>query len=189
MARGDGWKEWQREYVHGTFVIWPPDGERARVNELRGRYDPVSQRVCDAHVTVTQPLRRAPSVDDWRRLAAVVAAVPAFRVDYGPLGTFLPYPCIWFAVQPVERVLSLRTTLHATGLFDLGSPHPERFLPHMTITEGMSGPPVDHALFEQLQATIEGGSFECTSLAHIVPDDDFRFAVAGRLPLRRPASS
>ena len=184
MAKGDTWRDWQRPYLPGTFVLWPPDELRVRVNTLRSWYDPESQRICDAHVTVTQPLLRAPTDDDWRVLELVVEDHAAFDVEVGPVGSFLPHPCIWLGINPAYRVLALRGALHATGLFNLRIPHPENFTPHMTITEGLSGAPVDRALFEQLRDSVESGSFHCASLAYIVPDDDFHFVVARTLPLR-----
>ena len=175
--------EWQRLYDHGTFVIWPPDPVRRVVNELRNRYDPVSQAVCEAHITVTQPLLGEPTEEQWRRLRAIAEEFPRFHCDYGPVRSFLPAPVIWLEVQPAERILELRRALHETGLFNLELPHTDDFIPHMTLTEGFSGAKVTEALLEELRKKVSGGSFSCAELSFIVPDDGFRFSVARRLAL------
>jgi 2'-5' RNA ligase len=179
----DSWPDWQNPYVHGTFVLWPPDDVRHTVNALRGRYDPVSQAICPTHITLTEPLHRQPRPDEWYQLRQIVAASAPFELTYRPLRSFLPYPCIWFEIQPAEPVLSLRTALHRMGLVNLDLPHTDGFIPHMTITEGLSGPEVNEALLAALQEQVAGGTFAVSDVAFIAPDADFRVTVGKRLPL------
>ena len=153
------------------------------MNDLRNRYDPVSQAACEAHITLTQPFLREPSGEEWRSLHAIVQGFPRFHCDYGPVRSFLPAPIIWFEVQPAERIVELRRALHETRLFNLDLPHTDDFIPHMTLTEGLSGPEVTRALLEQLRETVSGGSFSCAEVSFIVPDDGFHFSVERRLPL------
>ena len=177
------WAEWQKVYSYGTFVIWPIDPIREAVNRLRHKYDPVSQSFCEAHITLTQPLLRQPSEKEWNNFSDVVSGFESFEIHYGPINTFLPYPCIWFEIHPSEEVLEIRQALHATGLFNLDLPHTDGFIPHMTITEGQSDIEVTNDLFAKLRDEISGGTFICTEIALIVPDHRFHFGIQRQLPL------
>lgn len=180
---------WQQPYLLGTLVIWPPDHVRQVVNPLRHRYDPASQATCEAHITLTHPFLRKPGQEEWNQIQPILERFPSFQMRYGPLNTFLPYPCVWFEVQPVKQILELRDALHASGLFNLDLPHTEDFTPHMTITEGFSGPEVTLALFEELRETVSGGSFSCTAISYIRPDEAFSFLVERQLPLGHPSGT
>ena len=171
------WEPWQRAYQHGTLVIWPPDSDRESVGQWREQLDPTSHGFAEAHITVTQPLKARLTTDILDRLTTILRAENNFEVTYGPLRSFLPSPVLWLEVQPAGRVVELRRKLHLTGAFDLSLPHTEDFVPHMTITEGLSGPQVDHALFQSTRDRIECGSFDCSGVVYLVPDDSFRFHV------------
>ena len=177
------WEEWQKEYQFGTIVIWPTDDVRKFVNKQRETYDPISQSFCETHITVTQPLIKTLFNDEWDHVQRVIKEFNAFEINYGPLSSFLPYPCIWYEIDPAEKVLDIRQALHKTGFFNLTLKHTEGFIPHMTITEGQSGPPVDESLLEKLQDESVSGSFQCQELALINPDEGFRFRVIRTLPL------
>jgi len=179
----ENWEDWQKPYQFGTLVIWPPDEIREIVNSQRERIDPVSQSYCETHISVTQPLCRWLEAEEWDRLGVLLASFDSFLIEYGPLNTFLPYPCIWYEIKPVNRVLELRNSLHQTGYFNLEMKHPQNFIPHITITEGLSGLEVDKDLFQTLQQESGKGSFQCEELAYIVPDQDFRFYISRILPL------
>ncbi len=182
------WPEWQKVYTYGTLVIWPPDQVRKVVNRFRHQYDPVSQSFIDAHITLTQPFLRQPIINDWDELCEVVSSFESFEIQYGPIKTFLPYPCIWFEIHPSEQVLAIRQVLHATGMFNLDLPHTDDFIPHMTITEGQSDIEVTEQLFTKLRDNISSGSFYCSDIAYIVPDRVFHFGIQRRLPLRKQLS-
>jgi len=179
----ESWEEWQKPYQFGTIAIWPPDEVREVVNLQREEYDPVSRAYCEAHITVTEPFIRRPSSQDWARIEEALLSFHPFEVRYGPLNTFLPYPCIWYEIEPKELVIGIRNALHQTGLFRLESKHAANFMPHMTITEGLSGPKVDDSLLRRLQRESGKGTFLCEDLAYIVPDARFRFRVDKRLRL------
>jgi len=178
----NSWEDWQKPYKFGTLVIFPSDTLRQSINLQRERTDPVSGSYCEAHITVTQPLGRNLNNEEWKQLDTILSSIKSFEISYGPLNTFLPYPCIWYEIQPAEKVLELRSVLHQTGFFNLEMKHPQNFIPHMTITEGLSGPEVDENLYQLLQEESGKGIFQCKGLSYIVPDKDFRFRVKKFLP-------
>jgi 2'-5' RNA ligase len=177
------WEDWQKVYQHGTFVIWPPDDVRDMVNQQREKYDPRSASICEAHITVTQPLLQPMTDAKWRVIQEAISDFVPFFIQYGPLRSFLPYPCIWYEIQPARLVLELRESLHSSGFFNLVDGYIEDFIPHMTITEELSGPKVTEELLGSLQSESETGAFLCDSLAHILPDENFRFTVTKRIRL------
>ncbi len=183
MLNIENWQEWQKPYQYGTLVIWPPDSLRSSVNSQRERVDPLSQSYCEAHISVTQPFGHDPSPEDWEMIRKVLRGFNGFEIRFGPLNSFLPYPCIWYEIQPAQLVVQIRNALHATGLFNLEMKHPENFIPHMTITEGLSGPEVNEALLEELQRQSGQGTFICEELSYIIPDASFHFKPARVLPL------
>jgi 2'-5' RNA ligase len=177
------WEEWQRPYRFGTIVIRPPDEVRETVNSQRAEYDPVSQAYCQAHISVTQPLSRPLDGEEWRQVSELLLAHEPFEIRFGPVNSFLPYPCIWYEIHPAEKILAIRSDLHQTGFFNLAMKHPKDFIPHMTVTEGLSGPAVDQGLLERIGTESSKGSFLCEELAYIVPNEAFRFEVASTFPL------
>ena len=179
----DSWQDWQKSYQFGTIVIWPPDEVRNFVNQQRSTYDPLSQSYSEAHISVTQPLQKHLSENEWNQVKKIVGNYEIFQVEFGPVNSFLPYPCIWYEIEPHQRVLELRQALHQTNFFNLDLPHTEDFIPHMTITEGLSGPTVDKNLLEQLRKESRRDSFPCQELTCIVPDQQFCFTNVKTLPL------
>jgi len=178
----NSWEDWQKPYKFGTLVIWPPDALREIVNLQRERIDPVSESYCEAHISVTQPFSKYLDDEEWDRLETILSSIVSFEISYGPLKTFFPYPCIWYEIQPAEKILEIRDVLHQTNYFNLDMEHPKNFIPHMTITEGLSGPEVDDKLFHMLQQESGKGSFQCLGLSYIVPNKDFKFQVKLFLP-------
>jgi len=165
-------------------VIWPPSPIREQLNRLRQDFDPVSLEHAEAHITLTQPFKGPVTRGLMDQLVALLAREDSFAITYGPLRSWLPSPVLWLEVQPSERVLELRRKLHALGVFDLSLPHTEDFVPHMTITEGLSGPCVDDHLFNKLEGRVKVGSFKCTSVVYLRPDKQFRFRVEREIRLR-----
>jgi 2'-5' RNA ligase len=151
----DLWENWQKPYQYGTKVILPPKEIRELVNSQRQEYDPVSQSYCETHITVTEPFVRSLSDYEWDQILDLVKEFESFIILYGPLKSFLPYPCIWYQIEPREKVLKIRNTLHKTGFFNKEPKHSKDFIPHMTITEGLSGPKVNEALLERLRKESE----------------------------------
>ena len=171
------WQRWQLPVQHGTLAIWPEDGVRRYVNTFRAEHDPASQKTCEAHMTLTQPFTSTPSPRAWRKISDVLMEFNEFRVDYGPVRSFLPAPVIWLQIEPRKTIAALREALHDTGLFDLTLPHTDDFVAHMTITEGLSSGDVDEALLSRLRSEIKSGSFACRDIAYLRPDANFRFSV------------
>lgn len=182
MASSD---EFKRTYRHGTIVIWPPDDVRATVGALRQRYDPASQAICDAHITLTQPCEREPDAADLAQIRAVASAHPSVELEYGPLATFLPYPCVYLEIQPASAVRSLRAALHELGLFNLTLPFsdPDEFIPHMSITDGYPDEAQTRSILAALSGSEPCGRFQLTSIAWIRPDEDFHFETVEMYPL------
>lgn len=170
-----GWPAWQRAYRFGTLVIRPPARVRAVVDRWRARYDPVSQGYVDTHITLTQPFRQEPTRQALAQITDLLRAQRQFDIRYGPLRHFLPDPVLWLEIQPARRVIALRKALHETGLFDLAQPHTEGFVPHMSITEGLSSPHADEALYRQLRAQAPAGIFTCRAITYLRPDARFQF--------------
>lgn len=177
--------DFQRTYAHGTLVLWPPDAVRAPVNQLRQRYDPASQAICDAHITLPQPFITEPDQEDWRAVEAALANFGPFDLSYGPLRSFLPYPCIYLEIGPRETIMQLRSALHDTGLFNLSLPFSDAsFIPHMSITDGYPDESQTRSIFTALSGSELRGHFLCDRIAYIRPDAGFHFEVARTLPLR-----
>ena len=176
------WENWQKPYQFGTIVIWPPVDIRELVNNQRQEYDPVSLSYCESHITVTQPLKRFLLDGEWDQILDLVKQFNSFDIVYGPLNSFLPYPCIWYEIEPTNKILQIRNVLHETGLFNTSLKYTDDFIPHMTITEGISGPTVNEKLLEQLTGESKTGSFYCDELAYIVPNKHFLFQVTKTLP-------
>jgi len=182
----DRWPTWGERFRSGLIIIQPPDDIRAIVDAQRQIYDPLSQSYVGAHITVTQPFAQPPTDGALGLIEEALHPIRPFMIHYGPLKSFLPYPCIWYDVQPAERVLEIRSKLHQTGLFNLAEGYIEDFIPHMTITEGQSGPEVTAALLEKLQSESCPGVFLCEELVLSVPDREFNFVPRARIPLGHP---
>ena len=178
------WEERQKRYRYGTLVILPPSNIREAIDKLRKQYDPASQMIFGAHITLTQPFLNCLSVIGLEQLQATAARFKPFLINYGPLNNFLPYPCIYYEVHPTEKILEIRRAMHRTGLFDLSAPHTDDFVPHMSITDGQPDPSRTQEIFRELQKTTVGDSFECSEISLINPDPYFHFKVIHKLPLR-----
>lgn len=174
MAASDAFK---RAYRHGALVFWPPDDLREAVGSLRRRYDPSSQAICDAHITLSQPFLAEPTEQDLARIAAIAARHLPLELEYGPLATFLPYPCVYLDIRPDEPLRALQRALYDLDLFDLSAPHsdPEVFIFHMSITDGYPDPEQTRQIFEALSGSEPCGRFVAGSFAWIKPNADFHF--------------
>ena len=180
------WEDWQKVYRHGTVVIWPPDDVRNIVNAQRESNDPLSASICEAHISLTLPLIDLLSESQWNQVRKIVKEFPKFKIHYGPLKSFLPYPCIWYEIQPIDMLKEIRDALHQTGFFNLPIKRHKDFIPHMTITEGLSGSVVDEELLDILQKQSNPGTFVLQHVAYIVPDESFCFKVKSIIPLASP---
>src|SRR5262249_39166905 len=174
-------------YGFGFVLILPPEPVRSSVNVLRRKYDPRSQSYCDAHISLTVPLPRAPQADDWVDLEAAALAVRSFSVHYGPLQPFLPNPGAAFHVEPQAEIDSLRRSLEATAIFANAAPRKYQFWAHMTVAEFISAETNKELLADSAVRTLSG-SFVCDRVWHMVPDDRFHFVEQRQLSLSPTAS-
>lgn len=177
---------WEMPYMPGTMVIFPPGPIRRRVDRLRRKYDRRSADRVSAHVTVTQPFRTEPGKPELDLVNEVLGRFGPFALRFGPLRNFLPYPCIWFEIQPAEQVLAIRNALHTTGLFNTDLEYTEGFVPHMSITDGTPDPVETEQLFNRLKARVRGGEFAVDSLVYARPDWRVRFQPVKTLGLGAP---
>ena len=170
-------EEFKRLYRHGTLVIWPPNEVRGEVGALRQRYDPSSQAICDAHITLTLPFQSEPAARDLERIESVVASVTRLGLEYGPVASFLPYPCVYLAIEPQGPLRALQRALYGVGLFNRSFPHsdPDQFIFHMSITDGYPDEKQTAQIVEALSGSEPAGSFICESAAWIQPDEHFHF--------------
>ncbi|CAN5554741.1 hypothetical protein BH23CHL2_BH23CHL2_35400 [soil metagenome] len=181
--------EFRRTYRHGALVIWPPVDVRSTVNALRKRYDPASQAICDAHITLTQPFLDAPGDEDLKAISAVVAGHLPVRIRYGPLGTFLPYPCVYLEIQPAGRLRELQRALYALDLFNLANPFsdPDEYIFHMSITDGYPDEQQTAQILDALRGSEPLGEFVTEQVAWIRPHEEFHFEVVQELPVASAA--
>jgi 2'-5' RNA ligase len=170
---------WESPFLPGALVILPPARVQQRLNRLRRKYDPMSAWTIPAHITVTQPFRQEPDADALMLVELTVGRHRQMAMRFGPLRNFLPYPCIWFEVQPAETLLALRDDLHRSGLFNTDLPYTEGFVPHMSVTDGTPGPVETEELYRKLVNRVRGGDFPATEVVYTRPDWRFRF-----LPVR-----
>ena len=178
---------WERPFLPGILLVFPPDRTRAKVDRLRWKLDPDSAAKVPAHITVTQPFRDQPDDEAFARVRDVLAGFEPFEVKYGPLRNFLPCPCIWFRIEPTGMLVEMRRALHATGLFNTDLPHTDDFIPHMSVTDGKPCAEETEELFRDLRGKVRGGRFKVDRLAYTRPDWQLRFLTVAELPLGKPA--
>jgi len=176
------WESWQREYRFGVLLIYPPDPPLSQVNALRARYDPRSQSICDAHISLTVPLPRALYDADWQELQSIAAGVEPFSIQYGPLMNYLPHPGVCLAIEPQSALDRLRAALERAAAFAEAPPRRYPFSAHMTIAEFISVEQTE-ALMDQLADVAPTGSFPCGAVSYAVPDANFHLTERKRLAL------
>ena len=180
-----GWQDWQKEYRYGIILIIPPDPLRERINALRTKYDPIGQAICGAHISLTVPLMRGVEETGWPELQEIAAGNKPVTIHYGPLTSFLPTTtCIYLAIDPKPTLEKILIALESAAVFTGAPPRRFPFVPHMTITEFIgveTSAERAKELTEELKNTAPTGSFLCTGLSYVVPDEDFHFIERGRL--------
>jgi 2'-5' RNA ligase len=180
----DHWDEGQRAYRFGVILILPPEPIFTQVNDLRAQHDPISQAICDAHISLTVPLPRSPSDAQWAEIEAVTSSTRPFTIHYGPLMTYPPYPGVVLKIEPQTELDRLRIGLEACSAFHGVPSRPYPFSAHMTIAEFITIERTN-ALMAELNGTVDCGSFRCDSVSHAVPDPSFHFSECRRLLFRR----
>jgi hypothetical protein len=177
------WDEGQRAYRFGVILILPSEPIFSQVNELRARYDPISQTCCDAHISLTVPLPRAPTDAQWAEIEAVTSSTRPFTLHYGPLMTYPPHPGVVLKIEPQGEIDLLRIGLEACSPFSGMMPRRYPFSAHMTIAEFITIERTN-ALMIELNGAVKCGSFRCDGVSHAVPDSSFHFSECRRLLFR-----
>lgn len=186
MSRSDlGWEPWQEEYAFGAFYIFPPEDLAAKADALRRIHDPVSAEICQAHISLTEPLRSALDERQGGEIRNRLTTLKPFTIGYGPIRGFAPHPGIALAIRPEEEVRALRDAIHSTSAFKEVTFKRAEVPPHMTIAEFIT---LERSaeLLHELAEVIPSGSFECDEVVLATPDGDFRFHEAARFKIGRP---
>ncbi len=192
MTKTKKWADWQKDFQHGTFVLWPPNDVRRRLNAIRERYSPISQSYCEAHISLTQPLLRALDEVEWITLQAIVATFAPLEIIYGPVRYWDNGRLVYYEIQPFDKIRAIRQALHETNCFNLELPHANDFIPHLTLQEGypadiLAVDVVDvkkgMANYEKLKQLLPNTRSLCHEISFIVPDERFHFEVVRQLPL------
>ncbi len=177
-----GWEEWMNEYKYGAFYIYPPTGVIERVDDLRERYDPKSSAICQAHISVSDPLTGPITDEQIEELIYALSRIPDFEITYGPLRSFPPYPGVTYTITPEDKFMELRQAIHQTSIFkDSPLTRKDRH-PHMTIAEFITVEETDR-LLQDLQSKVPEGTFVCNEIELAVPDKSFYFQRTLKLPL------
>jgi hypothetical protein len=180
------WRSWQHEYRYGGFYIFPPHGVIEDVDALRLRYDPLSARACQAHVSLSEPVPRALEQSDVDELRELLAAVEPFMITYDQVHATLPYAGVVYRIRPVEDFQRLRDLVHTASAFG-GSSFPRASIPpHMTIAEFISAERSVEVEAE-LRGQIREGEWMCEDIEYAIPDNKMTFHRVFRLPLGRYA--
>src|ERR1051326_3330612 len=184
VADMSAWKPWQREYRFGVLLIIPPDPARSAVNALRARYAWSQSCECDAHISLTVPLREGVTPGQWAELQEIASGVRPFAIEYGPLKHYLPHPGVCLEIEPQAELDSLRVAIEGASCFKGAPSQKYPFSAHMTIAEMISIAQTQ-SIMEELREVAPSGTFVCTAVSYVAPDAGFRFTERGRLKMGR----
>ena len=173
-AVSDTWAPWHQEYLYGAFYLFPLDPLRERVNAWRTKFDPSSQAICEAHVSLTVPLPRPLTFRDAAEISAVLATHAPIDLQWGPPWQYPGIPGAVLRIEPAAAVAALVTALEACAVFQGATPRRYPFSPHMTVAEF-----VDQQQTEAILAALAGedatGQWRCTAVSYAAPDMGFHF--------------
>ncbi len=181
-ADTSAWEEWQRAYRYGAFYIFPPAGVIEPIDGLRRTHDPKSDAYCQAHISLSEPLKHPVTQTELEELNARLSSVAPFDIRYGPLRSFPPYPGVVYTIAPDDTVRQLRAVIHSTAMFKDATLTREHFAPHLTVAEFIT---VDRTaeLLQELSGHVPEGTFLCDAIEYAVPTSEFRFARILTIPL------
>jgi 2'-5' RNA ligase len=182
------WEAWQREYRYGAFYIFPPPGIIEPIDQLRRTYDPKSDSYCQAHISLSEPLRSPLTDEKVQEMHDALSSVEPFEIHYGPLRSFPPYPGVVYAITPEDVFMRLRSRIHEVSLFKGQQLMREHITPHMTIAEFITIERT-HELLEELSGKFPEGTFLCSAIEYAIPNHDFCFERVLRLPLGKNANN
>lgn len=183
-ASGEQWHDWMKDFRFGTLVYLPEGNLRSAVDRLREQYDPVSAKACAAHITLTQPFAKAPSLDDREKLQQLISAFVRTEAQAGPAVTSPNQKLLWLDVSPKKDILALRGRLHETGLFRTDLPLTKGFIPHMTISEQQRDPQEVNVILKDLNSRLSPWSFCFDQVSWIIPNESFVFEEFKKFPLK-----
>jgi hypothetical protein len=168
------WQDWQLEYRWGAFYVFPPAGIIEYVDELRAFYDPASHHICQAHVSLSEPLPRALASEDLRVIERTLAGFKPFSIRYRNVHATPPYPGVVYDIEPQDTILDLRSLLHSVTLFEDSQLSRRNIPAHMTIAEFVS---LDesHSLAAQLRGAVREGEWLCDQIEYAVPNEGMVF--------------
>jgi 2'-5' RNA ligase len=132
-AGASSWEEWQKEYRYGAFYIFPPTGVIEPIDELRKKYDHKSHAYCQAHISLSEPLKNELREEQLTEIKSAPLAVEPFEIHYGPLRIFPPYSGVAYAIHPEDKPMRLRSLVHSTSIFRDVPLKRAQISPHMTI--------------------------------------------------------
>ena len=177
-----GWESWQFGYRFGAFYIFPPSGVIEPVDALRQTHDPRSASICQAHISLSEPLPAALLQEQVHEIRAALSAIRPFELRYGPLRSFPPHPGVCYAITPEDPFRALRAALHSTSAFAGVPLRHEHIAPHMTVAEFISVERTDE-LLQELSGKVPEGAFRCGSIEYAVPNERFYFERVLSIPL------
>jgi 2'-5' RNA ligase len=170
----DTWAPWHQKYLYGAFYLFPPDPVRERVNAWRTTFDPSSQAISEAHVSLTVPLPRPLTGRDAAEISLALATHAPLDLQWGPPWQYPGIPGVVLRIEPAAAVAALVTALESCAVFQGAPPRPYPFSPHMTVAEF-----VDQQQTEAILAALTGeeatGQWRCTTVSYAAPDTAFRF--------------
>lgn len=169
------WEDWKQEYQYGALYIFPPDEIRQNINQLRSKYDPKSQAICDAHISLTVPFARSLTESSWRKLEDQVGAIGSIELELGPIHQFPGVPGVVLLVEPADFIRDTVASLERGSVFEGAKERKYRFTPHMTIAEFISLEDSEK-LCAELKDGIPNQTFTCERLSYAVPDESFHFS-------------
>jgi 2'-5' RNA ligase len=175
-------KLWQRDYRFGLLLIFPPDPPKSQVDALRAKYDPVSQSVIGAHITLTVCFSE--ELTGSTELEFFASRIDPFTIYYGPLVNYLPAPGVCLGIQPQQKLAELVKSLESASVFTGAKPRPYPFSAHMTIAENITAEQTN-SLMVELKDKVPVGDFLCDHVSYAVPDARFHFTERARLKLGR----
>jgi 2'-5' RNA ligase len=182
------WEGWQREYRYGAFYIFPPPGIIEPIDQLRRKYDPKSDSYCQAHISLSEPLRAPLTEEQVQELHNTLSSVEPFEIHYGPLRIFPPYSGVVYAITPEDALVKLRSRIHETSLIKGQQLMREHITPHMTIAEFVTIERT-HELLEELSGKVPDGTFLCSAIEYAIPNQGFYFERVLKLPLGKNTSN
>jgi 2'-5' RNA ligase len=186
-ADDSSWEEWQREYRHGAFYIFPPAGVIEPLDVLRQTCDPQSAAICQAHISLSRPLTAPLTASGFEELRAVLSTIAPCTIHYGPLRDFPPCPGVTCAITPEEPFRQLRAAIHRASHFAGHTWQRDELAPHLTIAEFIT---VERTaeLLRELQGHVPEGTFLCDKIEYAVPNNTFYFERVLALPFGRTSS-